>query len=184
MSRRGRARELAGTVVFTVCTALSVAASVSLGACGSTDVLIGIQNGAVSPSSSDDAGEGEASAHPISVTSADAAVSAVGPCQPDAGCPSGTMCEYPIDAGACALPGECFFAGTPSDSGSSPGVPVGTSGATSPLRPLLCEREGLGTRSARGDCPFTSAVPGFSLTRPSCDGGAEGDAEADATPPH
>jgi hypothetical protein len=135
--------------------------------CRSSDVLIGIEENSVA-SPPDDADGADGGAPEVANDGGPGADVRLGSCLPDAGCPSGAVCEYPVDAGGCGLPGICFAVGA--------GSPLGASGAITrpnaqpnPVRRLL---------------PLTDPDPGFSLLRPSCEAGAEADAETDAADPH
>ncbi|MGO8993410.1 MAG: hypothetical protein ACLQVI_08770 [Polyangiaceae bacterium] len=153
---------LAGSVV-----ALVAFAGFVFVACQSDAVIIGIEGdgGPSSPLSSvqppgtphlnDDSGEtlvGSATLGDAGFVDADE-----GPCLPDAGCPVGAVCQYPVEAGCGAL-GECFA------------IPCCLVPPPPPIPPPV------GFPLGGIDPAPRSSVNGYLPTPPSCDGGA-----ADAT---
>jgi hypothetical protein len=149
---------------------LSVTAFIAVGvlACGSEAVIIGVEDGdagtpaaATAPTASASASApplGEPDAGSNGTTLIDDA--GFYPCSPDSGCPTDSVCEYPIEAG-CGAPGACF----------QNGLQIPPPGAfTFPRR--------FDSRAARRLHP--SGEP-YSPTPPSCDAGSAEDAAAGAT---
>ena len=122
--------------------AIAPCAALASVACGSEDVLIGIQDGQDASSSSNDAG----GLGPWTYDAAEFPDADLGPCLPDAGCPSGSSCVFPVDA-SCGAVGECLAGGIQNPVGPNVIVVCGVSAPCSGGRTLT-------------------------TTAPACDGGA------------
>ncbi len=129
-SRRGTLARR-GVVALATFAALVVPGAVAgVVACQDSDVVIGIE----APSSTATA-PGALDAGLLGAWDAELADADRGPCLADGGCPAGSMCVYPLDAG-CGASGECL---------SGPPAPVGPT--------LLCRSEPCAVR------PYTTSRP-------------------------
>ena len=166
-------------VVSCACSVVALASTAALVGCRSGDVLIGIEqasstgDGDGGPAEPLDGGSLDAISNSLDAYFTDADL---GPCLPDAGCPSGSVCEYPLDAAGCGLPGECF---------ATSGLPIAQPGGALPSLAGLAAPAGLCGPLSSTPCLFFAPYSGFTPTRPSCDSGAEAaDAGQDASDPH